>query len=354
MKRIFSLSVLFLLSLFVLAGCKSDGTPPSGATTGGEPGKTGKKLVVGIVFDSGGRGDKSFNDSAWAGVERAVKELGIDEPKAVDSKSEKEYEPNLSGLADLNCDIIFAIGINMQSALQKVAPKYPNVKFAVVDASVKEPNVRSLLFREEEGSFLAGYLAGLMTKTNKIGFVGGMKIPLIEKFAAGYTAGAKTANPAVEVLAEKYTGSWDNLDIGKVSAVSLFSSGADIVYHAAGRAGLGVISAAKEQGKYAIGVDSDQDYIEPGSVLTSMVKRVDEAVFSTIKDVKEGNFQTGEKVYDLKAGGVGLSEMKHTKDLVGEEKLEKVNEAAEKIKSGELKVPTSKGELEIYLAGLKK
>jgi len=337
------------LAVFALA-CNKESEPAAGGGTGGDA--SGKKLVVGIVFDSGGRGDKSFNDSAWAGVERAQKEFGID-VKPLESKSEKDYETNLSAMADEGCNLVFAIGINMKSALEKVAPNYPDTKFAIVDAPVTGDNVRALLFREEEGSFLAGYLAGLMTKTNKIGFVGGMQIPLIGKFAAGYAAGAKTANPAVEVLPEKYTGSWDNVDVGKVSALTLFNSGADIVYHAAGRAGLGVIGAAKEQKKFAIGVDSDQDDIEPGSVLTSMIKRVDEAVYSTIVDMKNDTFSNGEKVYDLKASGVGLSEMRHTKDAIGADKLAKVNEVAEKIKSGEIRVPASADELANYIAGLK-
>jgi basic membrane protein A and related proteins len=341
-----TLSTLALAaSLLVSFGCDKGGD---------EPGKAngGKRLVVGVVFDSGGRGDKSFNDSAWAGIERAQTEYDID-AKPVESKSEKDYEPNLTEMAEQGADIVFAVGINMKSALEKVAPNYPNVKFAIIDAPVSAPNVRALLFKEEEGSFLAGYLAGLMTKTNKIGFVGGMQIPLIEKFAAGYEAGARTANPAVQMLPEKYTGSWDNVDNAKVAASVLFNSGADIVYHAAGRAGLGVIAAAKEQGKYAIGVDSDQDYLEPGTVLTSMVKRVDEAVYSTIKDIRNGKFSAGEVVYDLKAGGVGLSEMKHTKDAIGADKLAKVNDVAEKVKSGDIQVPASKSALADYVAGLK-
>lgn len=343
--------LLACLVPIALFGCNGGGDSGGSGGSGGAGG--GKGLTVGIVFDSGGRGDKSFNDSAWAGIERAQKEFGIS-PKPVESKSEKDYEPNLRAMAEEKCDVVFAIGINMKSALEKVAPEFPDIKFAIVDAGVAAPNVRSLLFKEEEGSFLAGYLAGLMTKSNKIGFVGGMQIPLIEKFASGYAAGAKTANPSVEVLPEKYTGSWDNVDIGKVSATSLFSSGADIVYHAAGRAGLGVIGAAKEQNKYAIGVDSDQDAIEPGRVLTSMIKRVDEAVYSTIKDVKDGAFAAGDKVYDLKAGGVGLSPMTHTKDAVGADNLAKVDEIAGKIKSGEIKVPSNKAELETYLSGLGK
>lgn len=338
---------LSALALIAVA-CKKE-EPVAGETTGGS---SEKKVVVGIVFDSGGRGDKSFNDSAWAGVERAQKEFGV-EVKSLESKSEKDYEANLSSMADEGCDLVFAIGINMKSALEKVAPNYPDTKFAIVDAPVTGDNVRALLFREEEGSFLAGYVAGLTTKTNKIGFVGGMQIPLIAKFAAGYAAGAKTANPNVEVLPEKYTGSWDNLDVGKVAAMALYNSGADIVYHAAGRAGLGVIGAAKEQNKLAIGVDSNQDDIEPGRVLTSMIKRVDEAVYSTIVDFRSGAFASGEKIYDLKSNGVGLSDMVHTKDLVGESNLAKVAEVAEKIKSGEIRVPSSADELANYVAGLK-
>jgi len=314
---------------------------------------TGKELMVGVVFDSGGLGDKSFNDSAYAGIQRAIKDLAIQE-KHVESKSEKDFETNLTAMADAGCDIVFAIGITQQKALEAVAPKYPNVKFAIVDASVKAPNVRSLLFTEQEGSFLAGYLAALTSKTKKLGFVGGMEIPLIKKFQAGYEAGAKTADPTVEVLPAKYTGNWDSQDKGKVMANALFASGADVVYHAAGRAGLGVIAAAKEQGKFAIGVDSDQDDVEKGFVLTSMIKRVDEAVFQTINDLSMNKFSAGDKIYDLKAGGVGLSEMKFTKDKIGKENLDKVKEITTKIAKGEIKVPSSPEELAKYMEKLAK
>ncbi|HJP83267.1 MAG TPA: BMP family ABC transporter substrate-binding protein [Fimbriimonadaceae bacterium] len=326
-----------------------DFTPAKGS--GRNP--SGKQLLVGVVFDSGGLGDKSFNDSAWAGVQRAVKQLGIDE-KHIESKSEKDFEGNLTAMADAGCDIVFAIGITQQKALEAVAPKYPNVKFGIVDANVSAPNVRSLLFTEQEGSFLAGYLAALTTQSKKVGFVGGMDIPLIRKFQAGYEAGVKTADPSVEVLPGKYTGNWDDQGKGKVCANTLFASGADIVYHAAGRAGLGVISAAKEQKKLAIGVDSDQDDVEKGFVLTSMIKRVDEAVFQTVKDLSEGKFTAGSKVYDLKAGGVGLSEMKYTKDKVGKDNLEKLKAVTAKIIKGEIKVPSNSDELAKYEAQLKK
>jgi len=308
---------------------------------------------VGIVFDSGGIDDKSFNASAWAGMQRAEKELGIS-VKKIESRSENDYDDNLTAMLDQSCDLIVGIGINMQQAMDKVAKENPDTKFAIVDAPVEQPNVRSLVFKEEEGSFLVGYIAGAFSKTKKVGFIGGQQIPLIVKFYSGYAAGAKAANPDVEVLPEKYTGDWNNVDVAKTAATQLFADGADVIYAAAGKAGLGVITAAKEKKLYAIGVDSDQDYIAEGTVLTSMVKKVDEGIFQTIKDLKEGAWSTGIKVYDLKAGGVGTSEFKFTKALIGDATIAKVDEYKGKITSGEIKVPSTKDELSAYLAGLKK
>jgi basic membrane protein A len=340
----------WLFAAVAVAGCNggsgSSGTAAS-STGGGATG--GKQLTVGIVFDAGGRGDKSFNDSAYAGIERAKKEFNIvDRP--VDSKSEKDYEANLSALADEGADLVLAVGITMKNALETVAPKYPNIKFASVDAVIEQPNVRSLVFSEEQGSFLAGYAAALASKTKKIGFVGGMNIPLIKKFETGYAAGAKMADPSVQLLPAKYTESWDDTSTGKAAADVLFDSGADVVYHAAGRCGLGVIQAAKENNKLAIGVDSNQDDQAPGFVLTSMVKRVDEAVYSTIKDIKEGKFAGGTKAYDLKANGVGLTDFKNTKDKIGTDNLAKIEAVAERIKSGELSIPTKPEELAAFVA----
>lgn len=350
MKPRFNWTLPLLVS--VLIGCGGEPAANNEAPASAGAAKN-KNLTVGIVFDSGGTGDKSFNDSAAAGLDRAVKELGV-QKRSADSASENDYEPNLATLAgEGKCDIVFAIGINMQKALEKVAPQYPDVKFAIVDAHVEGKNVRSLLFKEEEGSFLAGYLAGLMTKTGKIGFVGGQEIPLIKKFYYGFAAGAKAANPNVVILPEKYTGSWDNVDVAKVAAKTLFSGGADIVYHAAGRAGLGVIKAAKEAGRYAIGVDSDQDYLAPGNVLSSMIKRVDEAVFQTISDVKNGKFTAESKVYDLKANGVGLSPMTYTKDKIGEANLKKLEEVKKQIIEGKIVVPATKEQFEAFKAPAK-
>ncbi|HSI73645.1 MAG TPA: BMP family ABC transporter substrate-binding protein [Fimbriimonas sp.] len=340
--------VTALLATALLAGCTSDkpadstSNVPSGPSADLKP--AGKELKVGVVFDSGGRGDKSFNDSAWAGIEKAQREFNLT-VATVDSKAAKDYEANLSGLADKGMDLIFAVGITQQDALKAVAPRYPNVKFAIIDGEVDGPNVRNLKFKEEQGSFLAGYLAGLMTKTNKIGFVGGMNIPLIEKFQAGYIAGAKAANPAVVALPGKFTESWDDVTLGEAAARTLLDGGADIVYAAAGRAGIGVINAAADAKKYVIGVDSDQDYLKPGFVLTSMVKRVDVSVYETIKDLNAGTFSTGTKEYTLADNGVGLSEMKFTKDLIGADKLAKVEEEKKKLLEGSVAVPTRMSEV---------
>ena len=345
---------LFIAAV-VLAGCGSGGndSTSNSSSAGSTPTDSGKKLKVGIVFDSGGKGDKSFNDSAFAGIQRAVKELSVAE-KDVDSKSEKDYETNLTGLADASCDVIFAVGFAQKNALTTVAPKYPNIKFAIIDDTLDQPNVRSLVFSEEQGSFLAGYLAALTSKTGKIGFVGGKTTPLIKKFEIGYVTGAKTANPAIDVTGIKYTESWDDTGAGKAAATVLFNGGCDIVYHAAGRCGLGVITAAKELGKYAIGVDSDQDDQAPGSVLTSMIKHVDEAVFATIKDTKDGKFTPGTKVFDLKSKGIGLSDFKYTKDKIGDATIKKVADVSQQIIDGKIVVPSKPEELDPYLAKLRK
>ncbi|MFZ4506204.1 MAG: BMP family lipoprotein [Fimbriimonas sp.] len=330
-----------------LIGCSGGGdksTPEPQTKSEAPKTEATKGLKVGVVFDSGGRGDKSFNDSAYAGIEKATKDLGI-ESKTVDSRSEKDYETNLSALADEGLDVIFAVGITQANALKAVAPKYPTTKFAIIDGDVAGENVRSLQFAENEGSFLAGFAAGLATKTNKIGFVGGMSIPLIKKFEAGYIAGAKAANPKVEALPSKYTENWNDTGLGKAAAQTLFAGGADVVYHAAGRCGIGVITAAREAGKLAIGVDSDQDDIAKGFVLTSMIKRVDEAVYQTIKDVKDGNFTSGVKSYDLKSNGVGLSDFRNTKDKIGPDGLKKLDDIKAKLISGQIKAPASLEEL---------
>ncbi len=348
-----SLCLSLAASLAVLIGC-CVGCAPSASGSGASPSSESSGLIVGIVFDSGGRGDKSFNDSAYAGIEKAKTDLHIPEPKMVDSKSEKDYAGNLEAMAQSGCNLVFAVGYSQAKALEEVAPKYPTVKFAIIDTEVSQPNVRSLLFKEEEGSFLAGCAAALVSKTGKIGFVGGVKGDLIKKFETGYRAGALTINPNIDVLPAKYTESWDDAGLGKTAANVLFNDGADVVYHAAGRCGGGVIDAAKEAGKYAIGVDSDQDDVAPGTVLTSMIKHVDTAVFQTIKDVQDGKFTAGTIRYDLKDGGVGLSDFKYTKDKIGKDVLPKIDLEAQLIKDGKIVVPSKLEDLDAYLKTVKR
>lgn len=307
-----------------------------------------KALTVGVVFDSGGIGDQSFNDSANRGLERAKSELGID-AKTVSSRTEQDYATNLDAMASGGCDVVFAVGLNQENALREVAPKYPKVDFAIVDGTVDAPNVRSLHFDEEQGSFLAGYLAALVTKSHKLGFVGGEKLALIAKFYCGYCAGAKLADPNVEILPDKYVGSWEDTVAAHAAALQLFGQGADIIYHAAGRAGGGVFKAAEEQNKFAIGVDSDQDHLVPGHILTSMVKHVDNAVFQTIKDARDGRFTGGTKVYDLASGGVGLTEFKYTKNIIGQSNIDKLGPVSAAIISGKIRVPATQLELDAFL-----
>ncbi len=337
-----------------LMGCPGppeDNKAPSSSgapETPGTPGAGGKKIKVALVFDLGGPDDKSFNASANSGLMKAKADLGLTDAdvKTVESKNAADYKSNMTNFATQNFDLIIAVGFNMQSAMKEVAPQFPNVKFAIVDGDAPEgaANCVGLKFQEEQGSFLAGFLAGSMSKSKKIGFVGGMEMPLIGKFEAGYRAGAKTAGlDADKGVLVAYTGNWDDTAKGKQVAVQEFGNGADIVYQAAGKAGLGVIQAAKEKGTgfYAIGVDQDQDWVAEGRVLTSMVKHVDNAVEDTIKRVQNGTFASGTKVYSLKEGGVGLSEMKFTKKDVPADVQAKLDKLTKMVADGTV-VPPSK------------
>ncbi len=338
----------FLLIIGVLAllsACAKKADEPS---TGGAPSAT-KRLRAAMVTDIAGIGDRSFNESAWRGLQRAEKELGA-EVRYLESAKLPDYEQNLRLLAQQKYDVVVAVGFAMEDALKKVAPQFPNTIFAIVDGNAPDlPNCVSLKFREHEGSFLVGALAGAMTKTGTVGFVGGMEIPLIKKFEAGYRAGVMTTNPKAKVLVG-YTGNWTDTSKGKELALSQYERGADIVYHASGQCGLGVIEAAKQRGKghFAIGVDSDQDYIAPGFVLTSMIKGVDNAVFGVCKAVAEGTFQPGTQDLGIKENGVGISPMKYTKPLVPAEVLDKIENLRQMIADGKLQVPQSEEELRTF------
>ncbi|MGE5527664.1 MAG: BMP family lipoprotein [Patescibacteria group bacterium] len=293
------------------------------------------KLRFAMVTDIGGLGDQSFNDSAYDGLKMLQKEYGA-EIQVLESKKAEDYVPNLKSLAEQGFDMIWAIGFLMQDALTKVAGDYPNVKFGIIDAVVDKPNVTSVCFKEEEGSFLVGVIAGKTTKTKIIGFVGGMQFPLIEKFQAGFEAGVKAVNAKAMVLVN-YVGSFADPTKGKETALTQFGLGADIVYHAAGDTGTGVIEAAKEKKKWAIGVDKDQHHLAPKNVLACMIKRVDVGVFSGTKAVREGK-GGGVMTLGLKEDGVGVckSAAKTVKTAV----LKLVEKYKKDIIDGKLAVPT--------------
>ncbi|NMB00823.1 MAG: BMP family ABC transporter substrate-binding protein [Firmicutes bacterium] len=291
---------------------------------------------IGLIFAEGGLGDQSFNDAAYRGLMQAKEELGV-EVIYVEPADIAEMEEHQRAYADLDLDLVIVIGFIHKSALEEVSMDYPHINFAIVDDQVDNPNVTSLLFEEHEGSFLVGVLAGMMTETDTVGFVGGMEVPLIRKFQVGFEEGVKYANPNAEILVN-YAGSFGDPGRGRELAVSQNERGADIVYHAAGGTGSGVIDAAVSNGFYAIGVDSDQDFMAPGTVLTSMVKRVDLAVYEVIKAVAEGNLEGGIWSFGIEDGGVGTSEFTYTKDLIPQEVLEAIEDAKSKIISGEIVV----------------
>ncbi len=349
-SRLVSLAAIPAASLF-LAGCPSGGGSETTSTTA--PAAKGKAsgspaaasgIKAGLVTDVGGINDKSFNASAWEGMQRAEKELGV-AVKFTESKQNADYVRNLTQYARSGYDVVFALGFRMQDALKEVAPRYPDVKFAIIDGDAPDlPNCASYKFREEQGSYLAGALAGAMTKSNKVGFVGGEQQPLIQKFEAGYAAGVKETNPKAQVVVG-YAQSFTDAAKGSEIAISQMGSGADIIYHAAGNVGTGVIKAvqAKGPGFYAIGVDRDQDGDAPGRVLTSMVKRVDNAVFDVCKSVVDNSFKPGTVTLGLKEGGVSLSEMKYTKKDVPADVMTKIDALKADIIAGKITPPTTVG-----------
>ncbi len=303
-----------------------------------------KKIKVGLVFDVGGRGDKSFNDAAYAGLQEAEKELGISGEYREPGEG-AHREAHLRNFAKGDTDLIIGVGFLFTDEITEMANDFPKKKFACVDYSVTEDmpeNLAALTFREEEGSFLVGAIAALTSKTGKIGFVGGVESPLIKKFEAGYIQGAKHVKPDVEVR-PVYAGVSDTAfkdpQKGKELANSLYDAGVDIIYHASGSTGLGVFKAAEERKKMAIGVDRDQsDEAAPGVILTSMVKNTDKAVHQVIKETANGKFKGGVHANGLKEGGVGYVYNEKNKDLIGEETHKKVEELKAKIISGEIKV----------------
>jgi basic membrane protein A len=353
------LAIVAVAITTVAAGCSSSknndnsGGTSGAKTTGAAPTSAGggggelKGMKIGIAFDIGGRGDHSFNDLA-AKAGDAAKAQGAEVKEATPTTGEPDSAKveRLSTLADAGYNPIIAVGFVYAEEVQKVAKQYPDVKFANVDGFLDAPNLTNLVFSVNEASYLVGVAAGLKTKSNKVGFVGGVKGPIIDPFGAGFQAGVKAANPkasvAIEFISDKADDSaFKNPTGGKTKAKALYDSGVDIVFAAAGLSGDGVFAAAKAAGKLAIGVDSDQyQTVSPALrdvILTSSLKKVDVAVADFIKAAKDGTVKAGFRNYNLKNGGVGYATSGGKVDDIKTQ----IQDAAQKVISGELKVPST-------------
>lgn len=379
MKRLIAIMATVTMAVGVLAGCGSktdngdgDKTPDSGKdSTQQEENKDDKKeeaMKVSLCTDEGGVNDKSFNQTANEGCNKAVTDFGV-EYKYVESAKKEDYEPNLQALVDDGSKLVFACGYQLADAVKAAAESNPDTNFCIIDSVVEGSNVESITFKEEEGSFLMGVIAGLTTKTNKVGFIGGKDVETIVKFESGFAAGVAAVNEeAAKGLvsadgtsagtAVKYADSFADTNKGYELAKSLYESGCDVIYHAAGGVGVGLFQAAQEERKggndvWAIGVDMDQavslpDYADV--ILSSMMKRVDIATYDTIKELKEDNFKAGTKALGIAEGGVGMAAT--TSDNTAPEVMKKAEEFEDKIKAGEIEVPGTRAGVVDYVKGL--
>ncbi|WP_042472040.1 BMP family lipoprotein [Bacillus ndiopicus] len=355
-KRKFGLLISSVVATgAILGACGTDDGKKENTANEGSNGTTDKgteAFSIAMVTDTGGVDDKSFNQSAWEGIQQFGKDNGLSKGDGgfdyLESKQDSEYNTNLNALIRRDFDLVFGVGFLFEDAMGKIASQQKDAQLAIIDGVVDAPNVASVLFNEQEGAFLAGVAAAKMSQTGKIGFIGGLKIPVIERFHAGFIAGAKAANPDI-IIEQDYAESFDKADIGKMIANRMYSSGVDIIFHAAGGAGNGVFTEAKERKEkdananvWVIGVDKDQ--YDEGKVgdqnvtLTSMVKGVGNAVIDIANRTKEGNFPGGKTtIYGLAEGGVGLAD---SRGAINDEVLAVVKEFEEKIIAGEIKVPT--------------
>ena len=345
-KLLVTLAALALVHLALLL------VTPRGAAGGADTGPGGTR--VGIVFDVGGRGDKSFNDGAYAGAERAVARLQA-RTRFIEPGDGSDREAGLRLLAAEGMELVMGIGFIFTDDLTALAREYPGVRFAGVDYALTTdaagrvvpppPNLAALKFREEEGAFLVGAIAALAGRSRQVGFVGGMDIPLIHKFEAGYRAGVLHVCPECTVIAQ-YAGvtpeAFRNPGRGKELALSQYQRGVNVIFHASGSTGLGVFEAARATGKYAIGVDADQNDEAPGRVMTSMVKRVDNVTFDAIQRAKDGTFRGGVFSFGLKEGGVGYVYDARNKALIPDAVRARAEALKDSIIAGHIKVPTER------------
>ena len=339
-KKLVALSLTMIMSAGILVGCGSNG----------ESASSDEKITVGMITDVGGVNDQSFNQTSWEGLQAVQKELGEDkvEVKYLESKQDADYVPNIEQFIDEETDLIIGIGYKLADAIEQAAKNYPEQQFAIVDHSYKNQpeNVTSLVFEGNVAGYLVGLVAGKMTETNKVAFIGGMESVVLKEFEVGYISGVKDANPDAEVLVQ-YANSFSDSALGKSIANAMISKGVDIVFPCAGAAGTGAIEAAKEANKMAIGVDKDQNDLAPDNVITSAMKNVDIAVSNLVKSLADGTYKAGEvKMSTLATGGVGLAPT--TEKNVPAEVLSFVNEKSQEIIDGKIKVPTNEEELEAF------
>jgi basic membrane protein A and related proteins len=355
LRQVMKFAAAMSVAAVALAACGSSTNSGGGSGGGGGAATTGgagaSGLKVGMASDVGGRGDQSFNDTAAAGLDKAVKDLGVQskEAAATNGEAESARQERLQQLIDAGYTNVVAVGFAYAKSVGAAAKANPNVKFAIVDDASPDsagPNVDQITFAEEQGSYLVGAAAALKSKASHIGFVGGVNTPLIKKFQAGYQAGAKAVNPNIVIDAKYLTeppdfSGFNSVDKGKAAAEGMYQGGADIVYQAAGGSGGGVFTAAKAAGKLAIGVDSDQAKTAAADVrdviMTSMIKKVDVGVFDFIKSVSDNSFKAGNKIFDLKAGGVDYSTTGGKVDDI----KSKLDDYKAQIIAGTIKVPTT-------------
>lgn len=307
-----------------------------------------KNPKICLVLDKGGKDDKSFNQSAYEGLVKAQKELKISkDSKFVTVREDSQSQQFMRSFSSGECALIIAVGFNNSDTVGKIAKKFPNQKYILVDSNINEPNIRSISFQEHEGSFLVGAIAAMKSKSKQIGFIGGMEIPLIKRFALGFEAGAKYIDPKIKTTVT-YVGitssAWNNPTKAKELAMSMYNQGSDVIFVAAGGSSQGVFDAVmevnkKQSKKFIIGVDSNQNYIAPGLVLTSMEKKVDLKVFEAIQDYLNNKFTTGVIRYGFSDGGIDWSLDSHNKSLFNNEEIQKINKIKQGIIDNELEVP---------------
>jgi basic membrane protein A len=344
-------ALLFAVAL-IAAAC-GGGDPAEQAEEDGDGGAAQSDIGVGVAFDIGGLGDQSFNDAAYRGLQDAIEDglISEDNTETVEpNASGSNRDDNVVNLADQGFELVVPVGFAFSPGIDEIAPEYPDTSFAVIDGFAQDaPNVANLTFKEHEGSFLVGAAAAMKSETGTIGFLGGQQgTGLIEKFQAGYEAGAREINPDIEILVEYIgdsTAAFNDPTRGEALSAKMYDGGADVIYHAAGASGAGLFAAAVEANQYAIGVDSDQSLTASPEqrklILTSMLKRVDTAVYDAIQQVTEENFQSGTQVFGLAEQGVdyAVNQYNDNEDLLSQEIQDRLDELKQQIIDGEIKVP---------------